>query len=161
MSAAALPMSLNTIALFDGLDRAVNDVFLTMLNIQPVPLLPEDSNPGMGVSAIIGFGGKVSGFLALHMTPQDACTLAAGMLGMDFSELDEVVSDAIGEIANMLAGSIKKYASQHEELFKISLPTVISGDSYSTHVPKCSEQRTLRVQAGSCLLGIQLVVEQI
>jgi hypothetical protein len=67
----------------------------------------------------------------------------------------------MGEIVNMLAGGLKKFASQREELFKISIPSVISGNDYSTHSPKDSEQRVLQVQAGPCSIAVQLVVEQV
>jgi|WetSurMetagenome_2_1015567.scaffolds.fasta_scaffold34734_2 chemotaxis protein CheX len=145
-----------------SLEKAVSEVFSTMLNLQPiiVPCTNSAVLP-LGVSAIVGFGGKLSGFLALHMSPADACFLASGMLGMGFSELDEIVSDAMGEIVNMLAGGLKKYASQTEELFKISIPSVISGNDYSTHAPKDSEQRVLQIQAGHCSIAVQLVVEHV
>ncbi len=144
-----------------SLEKAVAEVFSTMLNLQPIIVPCTDNVLPLGVSAIVGFGGKVSGFLALHMSPEDSCFLASGLLGMSFSELDEIVSDAMGEIVNMLAGGLKKFASQKEELFKISIPSVISGNDYSTHAPKDSEQRVLQVQAGHCSLAVQLVVEQV
>ncbi len=144
----------------NSLEKAVKDVFSTMLNIQPV-ICPFDAGAlPLGIASIVGFGGKVSGFIALHMTPNDACVLAAGMLGMSFNELDEIVSDAMGEIVNMIAGGLKKNASCSGELFKISIPSVISGNDYSTHTPKCSVQRVLRIQAASCLAAVQLVVEK-
>jgi len=161
MSSAAL--ATGTVAIQDlesCLEKAVTEVISTMLNYQPVIVPCDESALIPGVSAIVGLGGKVSGIIAIHMTAENACTLASGLLGMSFEEVDEIVADAMGEIVNMLAGGLKKHACQSEELFKISIPSVIRGNNYSTHGPKDSEQRLIGVHAGPCSLVLQLVVER-
>ena len=143
-----------------SLEKAVAEVVSTMLNQQPIIVHLDNGITIQGVSAIVGFGGKVSGLIAMHLSPENACTLASGLLGMSFEEVDEIVSDAMGEIVNMLAGAMKKHACQSEELFKISIPSVVYGNHYSTHAPKDSERRLIGVQAGPCSLAIQLVIEK-
>jgi CheY-specific phosphatase CheX len=142
-----------------GLEIAVTEVFSTMFNFQPVLVLCNDSIVNPGVSAIIGFGGKVSGLIMLHINPKDACVLASRLLGMSFDDVDEIVMDAMGETVNMFAGGLKKYISKSEEMFKISIPSVICGNDYLTYVPKYSQKHVLAVQAEPCSLRVQMIIE--
>lgn len=141
-----------------GLERALSEITTTMLNCEStlIPLEQVDVIPP-GLSAVVGFGGKISGFVALHLSPKSACTLATSLLGMDFEEMDEMVADAMGEIVNMLAGGLKKSISQDEDLFKISIPSIVYGGDYSTHSPKNAERISLGMRAGSCSFSVQLV----
>ena len=160
MNSVALATGAVTMEDLDAsLQKATHEVVSTMLNYQPVIVPCDMSVLVPGVSAIVGFGGKVSGALALHIGPESACTLASCLLGMSFGEVDEIVADAMGEIVNMLAGGLKKYACQTEELFKISIPSIIFGHDYSTHMLKDFEKRTLAVQAGPCSFVLQLVID--
>ena len=118
----------------NNLKYALTDVFGTMLG--RFPEIVDDVEFVTGLSAIVGFGGNISGFLALHSIPENACDIAGSMLGMHFSAVDDLVCDAMGEVVNMLAGSLKKYSSVKGELFKISIPTIVWGSSYSTRAPK-------------------------
>lgn len=143
-----------------GLVKAVSEVTSTMFNYESkvIPLTEVDAAPP-GLSAIVGFGGKISGFIAIHMTSSSACTMASALLGMSFDDIDDLVSDAMGEMVNMLAGGLKKYASQDEDIFKISVPSIIYGKSYSTYARKDAQQLMLGFQSGPCTYLTQLVVE--
>jgi chemotaxis protein CheX len=144
----------------NGLKAAVTEVIATMFNCQPIIVPCNNNSQASEISAIVGYGGKVSGFIALHFSAGSACILASSLLGMSFDNVDDIVSDAMGEVVNMLAGGLKKHACRNEELFKISLPSIIRGNNYSTHAPKDSEERLLLVQAGRSSIMVQLVVER-
>jgi chemotaxis protein CheX len=141
-----------------GLERALKEITTTMLNCESeiIPLSDVEAYPP-GLSAVVGFGGKISGFVAIHLSPHSACTLASNLVGMEFQEMDEMVADAMGEIVNMLAGGLKKSVSKDEDLFKISVPSIVYGDEYSTHTPKSAEKVCLGIQAGICSFSVQLV----
>jgi chemotaxis protein CheX len=140
------------------LERALKEITTTMFNCESIiiPMDQVDIIPP-GLSAVVGFGGKICGFVALHLAPSSACTLASGLLGMHFEEMDDIVADAMGEMVNMLAGGLKKYASKNEDLFKISVPSIVYGMDYATHSPKNAEHLTLGVETGSCTFSVQLV----
>jgi chemotaxis protein CheX len=55
------------------------------------------------------------------------------MLGMDVDEVGDDVNDALGEIANMLGGHVKQVLSKGGLDLNLSIPTVISGESYSVN----------------------------
>lgn len=141
-----------------SLERALKEITTTMFNCDS-EIIPEEQVDVIppGLSAIVGFGGRISGYVAIHLSPFSACTLASNLLGMPFEEMDDIVADAMGEMVNMLAGGLKKYACQNEDLFKISVPSIVYGMDYSTHAPKNAERLALGVQAGSCSFGVQLV----
>jgi chemotaxis protein CheX len=141
-----------------GLERAIKEISTTMLNCESeiIPVSLVEAHPP-GLSAVVGFGGKISGFVAVHLSPHSACNLASSLIGMEFLEMDDMVADAMGEIVNMLAGGLKKSVSKDEDLFKISVPSIVYGDEYSTHTPKSAEQVCLGIQAGGCSFSVQLV----
>jgi chemotaxis protein CheX len=144
--------------MMDNMKCAIIEVFDTTFGQQPKIVQLEDSEKGQGLSAIVGLGGTISGYLALHIMPEDACMLAGNMLGAAYAQVDSIVCDAIGELVNMLAGSLKKFSCRNGELFKISIPTIVLGSDYSTHAPKDAERILVGVRALSALLTIQLVV---
>jgi chemotaxis protein CheX len=55
------------------------------------------------------------------------------MLGVAESEAAGQAIDAIGEICNMVAGNFKAKIAGLEDKCMLSVPTVISGDSYDLH----------------------------
>jgi chemotaxis protein CheX len=141
-----------------SLEKALKEITTTMFN-SGSELIPPDKVEIVppGLSAIVGFGGRISGFIAIHLSPRSACTLAASLLGMNFDEMDDIVADAMGEMVNMIAGGLKKFASQDEDLFKISVPSIVYGNDYSTHAPKNSQRLLLGVQTEFCTFSVQLI----
>ncbi len=140
------------------LEKALKEIITMMFN-RDMEIMPADHIEVVppGLSAIVGFGGRISGYVAIHLSPASACTLASNLLGMSISEVDDIVADAMGEMANMLAGGLKKFACQTEDLFKISVPSIVYGTDYATHAPKNAERLAIGVKTCSCSFGVQLV----
>ena len=59
------------------------------------------------MTAVVGFGGLLSGACVFRSGGSAAMKIAAHMTGMEFEEIDDTVKDGIGEICNMLAGAWK------------------------------------------------------
>ncbi len=143
-----------------GLEDILNGIARTMLSCES-HVFPWDHSAAVptGLSAMVGFGGKISGFVAMHLTPQDACRLAGNLVGMSFDAVDDIVVDAVGEMSNMLAGGLKKFAcSGDDDLIKISIPSIVQGTHYSMRAPKDAERLDVGVEMGSCSFALQLVV---
>lgn len=80
------------------------------------------------VSGIIGLSGRAQGSVVVSLSRSVALQAAAAMLMMDPSDFDGLtddVVDAVGELANMVAGSAK--AELEEYQLSISLPNVVIG----------------------------------
>ena len=139
-----------------SLRDAIKEVLGTTLGDNPEFIPPDESIKGL--SAIIEISGGMSGYLALHVTSEDACKVAETMLDCSYPDVDDIVCDAIGELANMLGGSLKKFSGRYIEPFKISVPKIVRGKDYETHAAKDTEQVLLCVKAISLRFTMQLVV---
>jgi chemotaxis protein CheX len=117
-----------------NLDASVEEVFQTMLGVN----CRRDSSPPIlepeSVTAVVGFGGLLSGACVFRSGSTAARKIAAHMTGMEFEEVDDTVKDAIGEICNMLAGSWKGKVPDLSANCGLSVPAVITGRDYKLHV---------------------------
>jgi chemotaxis protein CheX len=120
---------------------AVKSVFSTMLSTEIVvskPVLKGVDEQGADVSAVIGLSGDAIGSVVLSFPMSTAVKAASKFAGIQMSAHHEDFSDALGELANMVAGHAK---SRFEGLdVSISLPSVIIGQehtvSQSRHAPR-------------------------
>jgi len=94
------------------------------------PVLHEQES----VTAVVGFGGLLSGACVFRSSGSTAIRIAGLMTGMEFDEIDDTVKDAIGEIGNMLAGAWKGKVPDLSANCGLSIPAVITGRNYEIHV---------------------------
>lgn len=112
----------------------VRDIFTTMVGLEdllhlPCPIEPETVFTDC-VSSLVGLAGTYNGMVSLHMPSTVAMNAASRMLGMEVTALDDDLKDAVGEIANMIAGSVKQQLSQGGLDIQLSMPSVIHGKEY-------------------------------
>jgi len=115
---------------------ATKEVFSTMVMMEledHYPLREPVTKLNCSITGMVGMAGIYSGILSIHCPQQLALTITSNMLGMDVSEVGEDVNDALGEIANMLGGHVKQVLSKGGLDLNLSIPTVISGESYSVN----------------------------
>ena len=82
------------------------------------------------ISGIIGLSGEVIGAVAISLKDVTAFKVTAILTGKEHSHIDADVTDAVGEIINIIAGNVKKHFEE-ELRIKISLPTIIKGKAHS------------------------------
>jgi chemotaxis protein CheX len=112
---------------------ATTDVFSTMLamDLGVGEVVEGDGGEvASNITAMLGLGGDIRGMLAVHCPAVVAMAITSGFLGMDVEELDEDVKDAIGEIANMIAGNMKIAFAGYNLRIELAIPTSIVGQSY-------------------------------
>ena len=112
---------------------ATTDVFSTMLTMDLVVGDPVEGAGGeilSNITSMLGLGGDIRGMLAVHCPAAVAMAITSGFLGMDVDELDEDVQDAIGEIANMVAGNLKVAFAGYDLKLELAIPSSIVGESY-------------------------------
>lgn len=83
-------------------------------------------------TALVGLAGSLCGVLSIRCTNQAARIMASKMLGMPPEEVDNDSWDALGEIANMIAGNFKGKLSGVGNHCMLSVPTIIVGTDYET-----------------------------
>lgn len=119
------PFLASTIAAFDTMLKCT----LT----RGVPYLKTESQPSHEVSGIIGLSGRAQGTVVVGLGRETALSVAEAMLQERPPEINGDVVDAVGELANIIAGRAK---SQLEELdLSVSLPSVITGKSHCIQFP--------------------------
>ena len=91
-----------------------------------------------GVTAMLGFAGVPCGVFSVRCSWSAAAAIAGRMLGALPEELPaEQVCDALGEICNMVAGSIKVRLSDAGSNCMMSIPTVVRGVDYQVRCLAC------------------------
>ena len=116
--------------------NATREVFSTMVMLEVVddfPLKEPVSRFQCSITGMVGFAGTYSGVISIHCPVNLALKITSNMLGIDCDEVNEDLNDAIGEIANMLGGSVKQVLSKGGLDVKLSIPTVISGEDYTVN----------------------------
>ncbi len=90
---------------------------------------PDQSIEDWALLGTITFKGPLKGCLAFCCSVPCAQAIAINMLGIDTTEeiVEEDTCDAIGEIANMIMGSLKKRLADITGNLEVSIPSVVSG----------------------------------
>ncbi len=105
-------------------------------------------------TAMVGFAGLMCGRFTMRASKQSAVAMASKMLGVSLNHDDAQIWDAIGEIANMIAGNFKNKIVGLENRCMLSLPTVITGSDYKYRAMKKSSL----LEAHLCFDGAPLTI---
>ena len=135
---------------------AIKNVFKTMLNLDILfrkPPIKTQEAISHDVSGIIGLSGEVVGAVIVSFPKFSAIRIASTFAGVSLSDTDDDFADAIGELANMIAGNAKKDLDGLNIM--ISTPSVVIG---SGHEVKNSKAVPRLIIPCSCVMG-SFVVE--
>jgi chemotaxis protein CheX len=121
-------------------DETVFEIFSGMfgidISITPPPM------PEIGVgderTAIVGYSGAMRGCCEVQMDENAASVVASAMLGGASVTDADSLTDAVGEISNMIAGGWKDRVPSLSEHCALSPPTVITGRAYKVHMSRPS-----------------------
>lgn len=112
---------------------ATRDVFETMimLEVNEQPSLPVlVSNFTDSVSGMVGLAGACRGMVAIHAPTEVAMAITERFLGLSVDSFNDDVTDAFGELANMLAGGIKMVLDESGKDITLSVPSYVYGADY-------------------------------
>jgi chemotaxis protein CheX len=111
------------------LELAVEEVFEIMVGcrVKPTPKPAQETHGEF--TAMIGLAGSLCGVLTVCCSAQAAKQLAKNMLG-DVVNSEDQVSDALGEICNMVAGNFKNKLAGMDGRCMLSVPTIVRGGEY-------------------------------
>ncbi len=121
------------------------NVFSTMLGLELMHL-PLEVDPlthfNDCISAMVGLAGTYNGLVSIHQPVSLGKKVAGTMLDMEIDEVDQDLFDALGEIANMVAGNIKMHLSKGGSDVRLSTPSVATGSDY---VISCKDAGSLNL----------------
>jgi chemotaxis protein CheX len=120
------------------LDQSVREVFEIMLNCEIEEGKPA-AIPGVEYTAMVGLAGWLCGVFTLHCSSETAARVAAHMLKLSPETAAEHAWDALGELANVVAGNFKNKIHGASDQCLLSVPSVVAGGDYSVRVLANSE----------------------
>ena len=98
------------------------------------PFILPDPQDLSDVSALIGLAGETTGAVVLSFSHDTALKIVSVLAGKTYAFLGSEVLDGVGELVNIIAGNAKKDLTDFR--ISISLPGVITGNSYRINWPK-------------------------
>ena len=117
--------------------EAVEGAFDQLFHLQPQALTPylvrKEEILDWDISGIIGIAGEAKGLVVLSFPSALARDLTTQLTGEPKEELDEDVTDTVGELVNIIAGNAKKGLEEFRLL--ISLPSIVQGHSHQVTWP--------------------------
>ena len=121
---------IDQVCLNDAILESAKEVFETMIFMDVERCNEADHD--IECEALLGsitFMGDIEGCLAICCGGDCAKAISANMLGLgpDEDVGDDDTSDAIGEVANMVMGSLKSRLLEHVGNLEVSIPSVVSG----------------------------------
>ncbi len=111
---------------------STREVFQRMVGVEVTYIARPEKGPAGSVSALVGMGGAISSIVRVRCTPETARRIATKMLGGTGPE-SAAWADAIGEIANMVAGNFKSKITELTDGCVLSVPTIVTGEDYEVH----------------------------
>jgi chemotaxis protein CheX len=136
------------VCLSEALLSGAKEVFETMIFMDLEGTSePAEKIEGDALLGTITFTGNVEGCLAICCHMPCAKVIAANMLGMEPTEeigKDEI-SDAVGEVANMVMGSVKSRVQDKTGNLEVSVPSVVSGWELNNSLGEGASKISVRV----------------
>jgi chemotaxis protein CheX len=111
------------------LELAAREVFEMMLGCHLTAPAAEPFPP-LNVTSMVGLAGQLCGVLRVRCDESAAVLMASKMLGIEADKVGANISDASGEICNMVAGNFKNKIAGMGDGCMLSSPTVIVGNDY-------------------------------
>lgn len=115
------------------LEHSAREVFDIMLGTSLQPYVSASAPSDGEFTALVGLAGSLCGVLSICCANQSASIMAGRMLGMPPEDVGDDSWDALGEIANMVAGNFKGKLSGVGNHCMLSVPTIIVGTDYRAH----------------------------
>jgi len=147
-------------AIVNALRCATEDVFSTMLGLEVMSgeAYKETNAPGPsdGMIGVIGLAGAWVGTASMCSTAVTGCLMASHMLGMEFTEVNDDVLDAVSEITNMIFGNFKTVAETYLGPLGLSIPTVFHGFNFSSRTPGKEEWTVVPFACGGQTLQVKV-----
>ena len=159
--AAAAPRTSVVEAMIGHVVDVTRDVFQTMVDRAVEFQAPTfgAGQPVANVVGTVGFAGSVSGYLSLCVSNEAALEITQALLGTDLDDAPSHIRDTVGEMTNMITGSVRSLMADSGETMGISTPIVTMGSDFSTVPPRDALQVVCTFTMGAHTLNVHLVIQ--
>ncbi len=128
-----------------------NEVFETMIPMEITcdgSFYQKEDMISTDVISLVSFTGEHSGIIAFFGSKDMAIKITSNMLGMEIAEIDQDVKDAMGELSNMIGGTLKNKISETFGAMHLSVPIVIAGAHMSISSSSKGDKNDIRHSTG-------------
>lgn len=142
------------------LDDAVREVFSTMLSLRAESDGFDNTllNGGNHVAGAVGFIGRLTGVVYLYSSDTFARTMTSRLLGLAEHEIEgeEMVNDAVGEMANMVVGHVKSRLADRGMPCVLTIPSIVRGSHFSIESVSSTERRVFafKTEVGHLIVDV-------
>ena len=101
------------------------------------PFVKQDASAKGDITGVIGFSnpkGKSRGTMSLTFAAATALGIVSAMIYEEQTEINDAVTDAVGELTNMISGQARKGLVGMGMIFEGAIPSVITGDFYQAYI---------------------------
>lgn len=117
---------------YEPFSKATLDVFkllldldITSSSIEDAKIIIDDENK---ISIVIGIIGDLKGNIVYRFPVETTLEMVKIMSGMEFDQVDEFVTSALGEIANIISGNAMTNLTEQKIVCDILPPKIVSGE---------------------------------
>ena len=116
------------LVLEDDLTALTGGVWEAFLGLTAEPVPPDDAVVGSCYSSCVHISGAWEGSVNLVLPEALARTVAAAMFDLPPADVSaDDLTDAVGELANIIGGNVKGFVSDTDSTWSLSLPVVSAG----------------------------------
>ncbi len=99
------------------------------------PFLKKDRKSLGDISGLLEISGDLTGTAAVSFTEKSILGIVSAMFGEDMTEINEEITDAVGEISNMVAGHVTTKIAEMDKKVKVKFKEIKNGrDALIEHV---------------------------
>ncbi|WP_300456413.1 chemotaxis protein CheX [Desulfobacula sp.] len=95
------------------------------------PYLKKNSVAVGDVSGVLGLTGAANGTISVTFEEKCILSVVSNMFGETMKELNNEITDAVGELTNMISGQARRELEETGKIFKSAIPSVITGKNHS------------------------------
>ncbi|NDY72023.1 chemotaxis protein CheX [Desulfobacter hydrogenophilus] len=116
-----------------------------LVKVKPEPpFLKRDTVHHGDISGLLTVEGDLEATVAISFTKKSILGIVSAMFGEEMTEINEEITDAVGEISNMVAGHVTTKIGELGKKVKVKFVRVVTGQT----------EEILHTEAGSHVVGI-------
>ena len=97
------------------------------------PFVKKDKIARGDVTGVIGITGEANGTISVTFDEGSILGVVSKMFGEPLKELNAEVSDAVGELTNMISGQARRKLEEDGRHFEAAIPSVITGKDHEVN----------------------------
>ena len=94
------------------------------------PYLKKDNVVQGDVSGVVGFTGEKNGTVFIAFDEFCILKIVSNMFGEEITEINNEITDAVGELTNIISGQARKELEEIGKVFHGAIPSVITGKNH-------------------------------